>query len=764
MEIQNMDIRHHLTFCIALSLFAFWGGLTAQAASDLDAPDMSLAELLDLDVTVATKSFKVAANEAPSVVSVILRKEIQQMGARTMEDVLRNVAGFDVITWATTSYPTFGIRGFSNNSNEILHLLVNGHPFATPYRGISLELGAFPVDLIERIEIIRGPGSALYGNNAMVGVVNIITLDDTADTFVSGGYGSFDLYRGTAHYANRFGNFGIQLFVDRFFGDGDPNRVESDYATYQFGPIADFLGMDPEEVGNAPGYTYEGIDRTSLFARLRYKNGYITGMHIYDGSEDPLSDNRTITEDNWNHITSGFIEMGYEGDLFRSTHLTVRSYYDQFHFDSYIVGFSPKTTQLLNRLLQAGYPEGVSADGKFTIQNQKIGCEVTLAQELVHGSHLLVGIQYEYLRQHGSEFTANVSQTGETIQLFGSPYPFMHYLGRMVDLWPYYPFTRNEDRHVYALYGQWTMNLVEVLDLYKIGETLSFTMGLRLDEYTDVGSTLNPRTGLVYAPNNSLYFKLLYGTAFRAPNFRELYNRNNAILNGNTELEPETLETFEGVFGWNLAEWLTTSLTVFQTGIENLVSMTEDPETTAYININKGKVETAGLEWEMRLQQGLNKYGYFNMTYRKTQDVTHETIVDAGGFRHTMPDFDVGNVPEVIINLGANIDLSRHINLHAALNYKGKRKRSGRMRFTPSPTDPDGTLEQVDARKPLGGQTIVNAALTLGDFDFAKGLKLQLSGFNLLNTDDRSPEPQGSVLNDIPRWGRSFLFKAAYSF
>src|SRR5882724_2102097 len=130
-----------------------------------------------IKVEAATKT-EIPISKAPSAVTVVTAKQIQESGARTVPDLLRLVAGVNV-RW-NPMVQTIDIRGFGENpfSNRIL-LLIDGQPYNSGDTGgfpLSPAFDLFPVQNIKRIEVVRGPGSSLYGENAFWGVVNIITL------------------------------------------------------------------------------------------------------------------------------------------------------------------------------------------------------------------------------------------------------------------------------------------------------------------------------------------------------------------------------------------------------------------------------------------------------------------------------------------------------------------------------------------------------------------------------------------------------------
>ena len=156
---------------------------------------LDIVDLSNIKINVASKREESIA-EAPSVISVVTARQIKQFGAKNLKDILNRVTSIQ----ATGShfYPhLISMRGqlVGHNNSDIL-FLINGRPRRTSWNGgtpFPLLL-AFPIDTIEKIEIIRGPGSVLYGTGAFTGVINIITKSEVAveKTNVAATYGSYD--------------------------------------------------------------------------------------------------------------------------------------------------------------------------------------------------------------------------------------------------------------------------------------------------------------------------------------------------------------------------------------------------------------------------------------------------------------------------------------------------------------------------------------------------------------------------------------------
>ena len=174
--------------------------------------DLSLTDLLNVKVVVASKTEE-KISEAPGVISVVTRDEMERFGARTLKDVLMRMPSFALSAIYMTDRSSVAIRGdqLSPAANHSL-LLINGRPVREAEEGgIKSEMyESFPVASIERIEVIRGPGSVLYGSNAFTGVINVITkkaAENKVAVSVDGGVPREIRAGGNAAY--KLGKFGL---------------------------------------------------------------------------------------------------------------------------------------------------------------------------------------------------------------------------------------------------------------------------------------------------------------------------------------------------------------------------------------------------------------------------------------------------------------------------------------------------------------------------------------------------------------------------
>ncbi len=198
--------------CWMIFLLFALPSVAQEATKDLG--EASLEELGNIQVYSASKHLQ-SARDAPSSVTVITADEIQKYGYRTLADILRSVRGFYITTDRLYSY--VGVRGFGRlgDWNSRILLLVDGHRVNNNVDGHGMLGTEFPVDvdLIERVEIIRGPSSSLYGTDAFFAVINVITrkppqLKGMELSFEPASFGTF---QGRASYGGQYRGMDLLL-------------------------------------------------------------------------------------------------------------------------------------------------------------------------------------------------------------------------------------------------------------------------------------------------------------------------------------------------------------------------------------------------------------------------------------------------------------------------------------------------------------------------------------------------------------------------
>ena len=313
--------RHHALLALAILLtLASCPAPAAETKPDLT--ELSLDELyaVKLSSVYGASKQQQDVRQAPSSVTIVTEDEIKKHGYRNLAELLGSVRGLH--TSYDRNYHYLGLRGFSRpgDLNTRFLLLVNGHRLNDNVFD-SAPIGAdFPVDmdLIDRVEIIRGPGSALHGSSAFFGVINVITRRgaDFKGVEVSSSAGSFGTYQGRFSYGGRLTN-GVELVLSGSYGASEGHR-ELYYAEYQGvnGGLAD--RRDGAELFNLFGnVAWRELSFQAGFGASEKELPTASFMSVFN---DPR--NRTVDE-------HGFAELKYERALENEGNVMARVFYDR---------------------------------------------------------------------------------------------------------------------------------------------------------------------------------------------------------------------------------------------------------------------------------------------------------------------------------------------------------------------------------------------------------------------------------------------------
>jgi len=522
------------------------GSAAAQNSSAQETPDLtglSLDELLDADVVYAAAKQVQTLREAPSAVTVVTAAEIRQHGYRTLADVLRTMPGFYVTSDRNYSY--VGVRGFDqpgDYSTRILILLnglrTNDNIYDQAYVGNEFVLDA---DLIDRIEVVRGPSAALYGNSAFLAVVNVITKKgrDLQGGELSLDAGGFAARSGRATYGRRLDN-GLELLVSGTLSRNGGQRLyfpEFDDPATQNG-IADHIDD-------------EGF--SSAFASLARGNLAFEASLVSRDKGVPTASFGTVfghpsfrTTDK-KHLVSLTYERGGQN----GAALTGRIHYGRWEYR----GLYP-------------FGEGDSALNDDSAVGAWWGAEASLVRAF-GTRHVVIA---------GAETQDNFRQD----QLNFDREPRVVY----------------QDSRSSSMRGA-----VFAQDEVTLTNDVSLHLGLRHDWYQTFGHATSPRVALIFGERKPTTIKALYGRAFRAPNAFEL-DYTGAGYKTNPLLKPETIETGEIVLERTVRPGVRLNASAYLNRIQDLISLGRDPLDGRFLFENAAATDSVGVEVGLEVKRG----------------------------------------------------------------------------------------------------------------------------------------------------------------
>ncbi len=438
---------------------------TPEAKPAVDLTELPLEALMNLDVPKVYAASKVEqkTTEAPSSITIVTSEDVKKLGYRTLADVLQSVQGFNVSY--DRNYAFLGTRGVSlGDFNSRVLLLIDGHRVnnnLTDGAAIGTDF-ILDVDLIDRVEIIRGPGSVLYGNNAFFGVINVITRRgrqiNGAEASVE--YDAFDTYKTRVTVGKQFTN-GLEFLLSGTFYD---SRGNEQLFYKEFDTPAQNHGV--AENMDADRYA-------SFFGSLGYSDFSVEGAFNERRKVNPTAQFNLTTFNDPSLRTvddRSYAALKYAHSFPDVVDVTARVYFDRYDHD---IGFPQSLVVGTNVLFSA-----------FTREKdvgEWWGTEVQLTKTLWDRHTITVGGEYR------NDFLQEASLTGEP--------------------------TVEGSRESHGVYLQGDFAVLTNLHL---------NLGGRYDQYGDFDPAFDPRLALIYNPYEGSTLKAIYGTAFRAPNFTEL--------------------------------------------------------------------------------------------------------------------------------------------------------------------------------------------------------------------------------------------------
>jgi outer membrane receptor for ferrienterochelin and colicins len=560
-----------ITYAIVLFLLA----AVCSAHDDTrDLTELSIDELMNVPVYGASK-FQQKMKEAPSLVDIITADEIKKYGYRTLADILGSLSSFIITN--DRNYTYAGGRGFGipGDYNTRILVLVDEHRINDNLYG-SASLGndfILDVDSIERVEIIRGPGYTLYGNDAFFAVINVVTRKgkNVRALEASGEAGSFDTYKGRVTYGNTFENGFEMLLSGSYFTSEGQDRLY-------------FKEFDDPSTNNGIADHCDQEHEYNLLSTLSYRGLTLQGAYVSRTKAVPTASFETDFNDSRNSTVDdrGYIDLRYDSSFSKEVGLTARVYYDNY-----------KTT---GDYIYSGVVD------KDMGEVESWGGELRGSVSFFKKHKILAGVEYQ----------DNVRQNQKTYD----EDPYFLYLddSRTSQQW--------------ALYAQ---------DEFKILKNLILNLGVRYDYFSTFGSTTNPRLALIYSPFESTTFKFIYGTAFRAPNAYELYYSDGGYSQkSNPDLKPEDITTYELIWEQYIENHLVLKVSGFHSKITDLISLVTDPSDELFVFSNREEITSQGAEFELKAIWDNGIEGFISYTYQDTRDKeTDKTLVNSPHHRAT---------------------------------------------------------------------------------------------------------------------------------
>jgi len=702
--------------CLALMLY-YSDSVRAGAEKVDDFFAMSPAELAATPiVSIATGTPKPIFQSA-AVTSVITAEQIKSMGATELHEVLETVPGVHASLQENNYDYNYSMRGIRNEANSQVLMLLNGTRITTPFQGTLPTGTELPIEAIQQVEVIRGPGSALYGADAFAGVINIITKKarDIDGRVLGARMGDHSTQSGWGQYGAQWAGWDVATSLQYQHTSGDDGRVVNADIQTSFDSA---FGTDASHAPGSLNTRYETLNGHLNLQRKHWDIGFWAFNSINAGiragaagaldpngsadGEQYLGDVKFSTEDwleNWELIAhASYLQADFQPKLQAFPNNSVLPIDSEGN-----INFSPSSSLVL-------FPDGVNNNLGRIEKIPSIELSSVYKGLKNHLLRLSTGFRYE-------QFSSSESKNYGSGVIDGSQSVVHGTLTNVTNT----PFVYLPDTHrsIWSLVAQ---------DEWQIASDWQLTAGVRYDDYSDFGGTVNPRVALVWDVNEQISSKLLYGRAFRAPNFAEQSTQNNPVVLGNKNLNPETINTYEWAIDYRPFSSLRTAANVYYYQINNLISAAPVPSGRTNIYQNSGNQDGYGTEFEFNWQVAEQWNVKGNYAW---QHATNE-----------LTNLPVAGVPEHHIYTAFQWQFRPNWQLQPQINWIG-----GRI----NPIATNGVLRDYET-----------IDLTLRGKKLFGQLNLAASLRNAFDTNYY--EPALPFPGNLPMPGRSFYFEASVNF
>lgn len=512
---MNIGCKHYRKYRLANAVIAC-AALCACAhvfAAGEDYLDMDLEQLMQVPVTGSTLRDE-SLKTVPAAVTIFTREQLDRLGMDYLYELISLVPGYQLDRGADSGVNyTMSSRGRRNGAQarEIM-VVVDGRIFANPRSGsIDSALPLIPLEQIERVEVIRGPGSALYGSSAFNGVINIITRTDVNIARVE--MGGDDRRSASLSLSQPLGNdWKANLFARAYEDNGQLFHIPDSFTKAPLSTRDPRRSLDFDvTIGNVDTQIRAAYHRTASSDFYNFEN----------------------TQNGFNATTQVF---------------------KQLSLDQRLNWFEDVKTQLQLGYLATGQDLQVAILGAATAAqiSQPVGHENFLSKGALGGSSYNLRLTNDWTINNKSSalFGVEWRREQETLARAYHNYDLAQLASRKFPIRYYGDFT-----HYTAIGSQGSLEMGGLYGQYlrDLSDQTRLTLGVRYDHYNGIGAHTSPRLGLVHQLSDTQTLKLLYGEAYRAPSLGETGVINNPLVVGNPNLTYEVVKTWDLIWmlNWN---------------------------------------------------------------------------------------------------------------------------------------------------------------------------------------------------------------------
>lgn len=603
-----------------LLFFFIFSSSTLGEASEIDElKQLSLEELFNVEVITASKQVEMAEN-APATIYVITEQQIKKLGLKNLKEVLTLVPGLDISD--NDFFLQGGQRGFIGSFSQSL-ILINGREMNNLIAGETFIANQFRTHNVKQIEVIAGPASALYGANAVGGLINIITKtpEEIEGVEASISYGSFSTKTVDLIFGKSWNDVKLSGSIAYY------RSQEADFSDFLSNPQLASPLADNNDYRHLPHqYGYNNDSLALPISLYMEAHGLYAGLEYYKN----ISGRGTVSIQ-WDYnLSEDYRELAMPYIGYRATNLLDNKLDLNFEYRYYWEKFWGNHTESTGPIENPFTEETLTEEATFEDVQAYRGFYSNKRSEGSRKQFALLEGTYRWQPRHtligGLNYSINDIISAQWSRTEGK-HP-------KLTLDNYQPVFKNK---------KWSLYLQD--QTHWLDDKLILTLGARFVAHQRYDNKFLPRYGLVYQPISKTIFKALYGKSFREPTVFELH--------GNPNIQPMEMDTYE--FAWHqyLSQYFKNEFVVFHNQAEDKIVA---DDVIAFNN--SGNFSSQGLENRLSFKYQALK-GFINYTYMDKIQTETENLTKS-----------VYDIPRHKLNLALTYDLSPQQSLGLVGNYR----------------------------------------------------------------------------------------------
>ncbi len=767
----SQKVHFFTVFTVLILIFVIVIPVSAQQEKDSTNSylyDLSLDDLLDIKINSASRISENIFN-LPQTAIIITEEEIRNRGYIDLEQLFHDIPGFDISRGNGTHYAVLYQRGYRSNNTDRTLLLIDGVEENDLWSNNIWLSKQYPISNIKRVEIIYGPSSTIYGPNAFIGIINIVTKD--ADEIIQKkkfgitgqvNYGSWNT--AFADLTMAVGNKDYSFTLTGRYYRSDEMDLSSfddwdyDLSGYDLNYYKDILGTNNDAVAQTaldmdnkayygdtalhdipPHYSNDKRDYY-LYGKLKLKD-FSLGFSTFkrdEGFGTWYRDDFELGPENGGRWVprNSFFYLKYEKEFSDKISITSFTRFKEHQLtgsseELYYIGYFNKSLGLDNLIDENGLllPDSLLIKPYWYLTwyhtySIQMRTEFYTRFKPNEKMDIITGIELRKSFIQGEYLVSEVPNPEENA------------------IPPDVEGGNNFQSRDFGIYTQINYKFSDNLDLY---------VGGRLDNNKirttgGYGTVFMPKVALIYRPDN-YSFKFIYSEAYKDAGFWTKYGTTPGRLLNNPGLMPEKVRNFETSFLWNLSSNIFIDLSAYHANYTNTVGTAnvsfvdengDTIQTTQHQAI--GSMQISGIQSNFIYKKD-NYSAYFNYTYTYPFNTAGKD------------DIRIGDISTHKFNAGVDVFLFKKLNINLRLNYVGERP------VGENTTIPENPLSKIDAYWLLNGAAA---------YVFSKNLSLQLSVNNLLNTLYYDPGVRSAdgiyYAARMPQNERNFMLKLNFNF